>query len=369
MQFKFTIAEAVEGFGNDKQKEGVIKNKGNLKPTQFNALIKTLKQHFDLVTVEGTGRKRIITCSGEYDFEIAREDKRKDNGAKVPYEYEINSLVLDFILKNCKNKFVTMSLSKWLVNIGLIDWKIINASNNRKMMKHHLELLKDKYGNKFTDKDIVMLEHFITTEIEKLKRNLASVFNKLAEHKIIIHKKEWYGCLLNEERRALTEQEITEIANMKRELCKRHDIRLRDLKFKVNNPSVKAYKKDFESALNNIGFKYIFESHGCVVQVSDKMISEYIDKLNEKDELVICYGLNEANILNMVNDFKNLFTERTLELAGVRQNNHNKSDHYHIKQLKVFEEYKPMWEMLLIFYGLTNYPEPKINHVDVEQEL
>jgi hypothetical protein len=369
MQFKFTITQAVEEFGNDKQKEAVIKNKGNLKPTQFNALIKTLKQHFDSVTVEGTGRKRIITCSGEYDFEMEREDKRKENGAKVPYEYEINSLVLDFILKNCKNKFVTMSLSKWLVSIGLIDWNIIHASNNRKVMKHHLELLKEQYDDKFTDKDLVMLEHFITTETIKLKRNLASVLSKLAEHKIILYKKEWYGCLLNEERRALTEQELTEIANMKRELCKKHNIRLRDLKFKVNNPSVKAFKKDFEANLNKLGFKYIFESHGCVVQVSDKIISEYIDKLNEKDELVICYGLNEANIINLVNDFKNLFTERTLELAEVRQSNYNASDHMHIKQLKIFKEYLPMWEMLLIFYGLSNYPEPKISHVDDEQEI
>lgn len=52
-----------------------------------------------------------------------------------------------------------------------------------------------------------------------------------------------YGCLLNGDCRALTEQELSGIANIKRDLCEKHDIRLRDLRFKVLNPSVKNFKK------------------------------------------------------------------------------------------------------------------------------
>ncbi|WP_220788231.1 hypothetical protein [Bacillus paramobilis] len=63
MEEKLTITQAVEEFGNEKQKEAVRNNKGNLQPTQFKALIKTLKQHYEFVTVEGRGRNRIITCS------------------------------------------------------------------------------------------------------------------------------------------------------------------------------------------------------------------------------------------------------------------------------------------------------------------
>ncbi|MFC0561518.1 hypothetical protein [Halalkalibacter alkalisediminis] len=322
-----------------------------------------MKQYFATVIIEGRGRKRIITCSGEYDYEIAREDKRKDNGTKLIYEYEINSLVLDFVLKNCKNKFLTMSLSKWLVSIGLIDWQIVNASNNKLVMQEHLKLLEEKYPNNATTKD--MLEHFINVETDKLKRNLASVFHKLEKHKIIIYKKEWYGCLLNKERRVLTEHELTEIANHKRELCNKHNVNLRDLRFKTKNPSVKAYKEDFASFLNSMGFKYIYESHGCVVQVSDNIIKEYLDNLNEKDELVFCYGLSETDIFSLVYNFKRLFTERSLELAKARQDNKdNNSDHQYIKQLKVFEEYLPIWEILLILYGLTNYREPTILRIE-----
>ena len=65
-----------------------------------------------------------------------------------------------------------------------------------------------------------------------------------------------------------------------------------------------------------MGFKYIYESHGCAVQVSDKVIKEYIDKLNEKNELVVCYRLNEANIINMINDFKSFYRTLTRISGG-----------------------------------------------------
>ncbi|WP_020062087.1 hypothetical protein [Bacillus sp. 123MFChir2] len=365
MQIKFTLADAVGKFGNEKQKKSLIKNNGNLNKRTFESLIKTIQQHYETVKVEGKGKKRIIVCRGEYDFKMDREDNRRDNGAIVPYELEINSLVLNYVLQNCKNNFVSMSLNQWLLRFGLVDWKIINASYNEKLMKQHLELLKEKYGNKFSDNDIVMLEHFITTELNRLKRNLASVFHKLAKHNIIVHTVEMYCCQLNTEHRALSKQELTEIANIKRDLCKKHNIILKDLRFKSKNPSVKAFKNDFKESLTEMGFKYIYESHGCVVQVSDKILNEYFDKLIEKDELVISYGLSEDNIHSMMKDFKDSFTEHCLNSAERRQEReNNRSDDRHIKYLKVFKEYFPMWEMLLIFYGLTSYFEPK--HIDID---
>ena len=45
-----------------------------------------------------------------------------------------------------------MSLSKWLVSIAITDWKIISASNNNNIMKKHLELLKEQYKGKFSEK-------------------------------------------------------------------------------------------------------------------------------------------------------------------------------------------------------------------------
>lgn len=363
---KFTLSEAVQWFGTEKQKQAIEKS-GNLMTKQFNALIKEIERHYELVKVEGRGSKRMIICDKERKEIAIKKDNRKNNGARqLPYEYELNSLVLDYVLNNCKNNFVSMSLTQWLLKIGLVDLKIVVASNNEGVMHQHLHLLKEKYGNKFTDKDIVTLRHFVETEVNRLRRNLASVFEKLAKHKIIIHTKEMYCCQLDDEHRALSKLELKQIAEIKRELCKKHYISLNDLRFQKYNPAVVAFKEDYEEQLNEMGIKYAYESHGCVVQVSDKIINEYFDKLIEKDELVFSYGLSKDNITLMVSDFKDSYTNHSLDLAEQRQSKVNKSDHKHIRQLKTLKEYLPMWELLLIFYELTNYIEPK--YTDINEE-
>lgn len=362
---RLTLQEVVELHGTEKQKNCLVEGKKWRKESD-DALMKTLDQIYESIDIEGRGKNKTFIFGAEKDTKSARKDNRKNNGKKVPYEREINSLVLDFVLNNCQNNFTTMSLSSWLVKTKLVDWNIINAFNNKKLMKRDLGLLMDKYGEKFTSKsDIIMLEHFITTELDKLKRNLASVFHKLAENKIIIHRVDRIGCTLDDERKVLTDEEITKVANVRKNLCEKHNVSLKDVRYKSYNDSVKAFKDEYKEELESMGFKYIYESHGCVVQASEKMIREYLDKLIEKNELVICYGLSESDLIRMVDDFKTIYTDRSLELAGNRQmNKDNTSDHRYIKQLKALEDYLPMWEVLLIFYGLTNYKEQKVEIFD-----
>ena len=42
------------------KKKQLATTKGNLKPTQFKALIKTLKQHYEFVTVEEEGEIELL---------------------------------------------------------------------------------------------------------------------------------------------------------------------------------------------------------------------------------------------------------------------------------------------------------------------
>lgn len=368
----YTLEEAVYSFGDEKKIASFEKSKaeskkgqGNLNSRSIDSLVKDIECHFESVTIEGMGAGRQFISEGEKEFVTAKEDSRQNNGAKPPYEYEINSLVLDYVLKNCNNKFVSMALNGWLVNVGLVDWRLCKALYSEFTRSHHIKQLREKYGDEFLEADTAMIQHFALNEMNKLRGNLESVFNTLAKKKIIIHKKEKYGCVKGSKtHRPLTDEEITAIANLKRTLCEKHNIKLKDLTFKHSNKSVIAYKEEFSKELGELGFSYTYESHGCVVQVSDKVIKEYIDKLNEKDELVICYGLNEINIAMMVYDFQRLYGDASLEKAGERQNRLNSSDSRYIKHKKVFEEYLPMWEKLLIFYDLTNYSQVKLEKDD-----
>lgn len=359
---ELTLSQAVERYGTEKQKKSLSEGKKWRKESNQN-LIKTLQQHFEVVKEGKRGRNKIFIVDKPYDEVKAREDKRKDNGAKIPYEHELNSLVLNFILDKCKNRFVSMSPSQWLFKIGLVDERIIAASRNDQVVLHHLELLKKRYNHKFTDGNLPFLEHFIMTELNRLKNNLKRVFTKLSDAKIIRHKKEMYGCRLDNEHKPLTNKELTKVTAIERALYDKHNVKLQDLTFKKGDAITK-FKEEFESCLREIGFRYIYESHACLVRVSDKMIKEYIDKLTKRNELVISYGLNKDDIYCMVHDFKDSNSNHSLDLAGKRQNKDRITGNRHIQQLKLFEEYLPMWELLLIFYEMTNYINPKMFSVE-----
>lgn len=56
-----TLQEAVELYGNEKQKQMIVAMKGNLKANSFDSLLKTIQQHYESVMIGGRGSK-FITC-------------------------------------------------------------------------------------------------------------------------------------------------------------------------------------------------------------------------------------------------------------------------------------------------------------------
>lgn len=100
-----------------------------------------------------------------------------------------------------------------------------------------------------------------------------------------------------------------------------------------------------------MGLKFYYDAHLCVLQNGDLDIREYLDRLQEKDVLNFTHNLTERYALIMIEVFKDMHGERSLELAKVRQeNNTNKSDSSRIKCLKILKQYAPMWEQLLKYF-------------------
>ena len=383
MKELFTLAEAIEKFGDESKKKAIISNKGNLKTNQFNSLLTTMQQYYESVTVEGKGKRRVILCAGKRVEILDRKELlHYDNcgQGQIKYGYELHNAVLKHILDNCKNNLKNISLTRWLIDTNIIDSRLGKASWSEEERKRHIAQLMKQYNDErngvflFTQSDIEVLEQFASFELKRLKRNIGSIFEKLADARIIIHKKSMFGCPIDNEdiedelnHRELTDNEIERLANLRRELLRKHNVSLDEVGWKTRNKDVIAYKKEFGIELNEMGFKYIYETHGCVVQVSDKQIEKFIERLNKKGQLKYEHELNEEAFIAIIANFKKLYAEKSIELATERQNNESGSKH--IKQLKVFEEYVPMWEKLLIFYGLTNYHEAKINLIDDKDRI
>ncbi|MCB5903112.1 hypothetical protein LIV42_12650 [Bacillus cereus] len=353
MKREFTLKELVKKYGSDAQKES-LKKKGNLSGKEFSILIKSVEQEWESYTVEGRGSKRIIICTGKRSRKAERVDKRSNNGkGQLIGEFELSSLVVNYLIQN-NNKVSPMSTTRWINELTIVDNKLIGALYGERSI--HLQKLQGQFRKGVknynqSDSDIDMLDEFLQTFFRHLKSSLVSVFNKLSKAKVISYKKEQWCCTNKGRYRKLKKQEIKTIADIRNKLLFFHELEVKDL-FKKNMKEVKAFKKGFDKQLEEqLGLKFYYDAHLCVLQNGDLDMREYLDRLQEKDVLNFTHNLTERHALIMIEVFKDMHGERSLELAKVRQeNNTNKSDSSRIKCLKILKQYAPMWEQLLKYF-------------------
>ncbi|MEM1503413.1 hypothetical protein RG959_08310 [Domibacillus sp. 8LH] len=358
MKKEFTLAELVKKYGTKAQKASLKKNKGNLTGKEFTILLKSVDQEWESYTVEGRGSKRIITCRGKRSRKIERIDKRSNNGqGQLAGEYELNSLVVSFLVQN-HNNVKPMSATKWLTELDIIDRKLTRAVYGAK--DTHLEKLQEQFskvikGYNKLDSDIEMLEEFLHISLKSMKSSLVSVFNKLDKAKIIIYQKERWGCTTKNSYRKLTRNEVKEIASIRQILLNAYGLKSSDL-FKTNKKEVKDFKKEFDKQLNEqLGLKFDYDAHFCVLQGSDLGIQEYLGRLQEKGELEFAHRLDELQTMITIEKLKDEHSRRSLELAkGRQQNKHNISDSHRVKCIKILNQYVPMWEQLLRYFGCVS---------------
>ncbi|MGG1630320.1 hypothetical protein [Rossellomorea sp. NRS-1567] len=357
MMNTFTLVELVKKYGSKAQKES-LKKKGNLSGKEFILLCKTVYTEWESFTVEGRGSKRIITCYGKRQKKLERVDNRSKNGqGQLVGEFELNSLVVNYLIQK-DNKVKPMSLNMWLTELEIVDRKLIGALYGSRI--GHLEDVQKEFGkvhkeyNK-ADNDIEMLDEFIQVSLKSLKSNLVSVFNKLVKAKVIIHQKEVWGCTLHNNHRELKQKEIKEIASLRRTLLNAYALTGRDL-FMTRMKEVKAFRDEFAKRLQQeLGLKYYYDAHFCVIQDSDLGVNEYLERLKQNGELDFTFGLTEASAYSMVRVYKDKHSERSLKLSKEREKNTtNRSDSDRVKSLKTLKQYAPMWEVLLQYFRCTD---------------
>ncbi|MBG9444031.1 hypothetical protein [Cytobacillus firmus] len=367
MEKEFTLAELVKKYGSKAQKDS-LKKKGNLTGKEFGILLKEVLTEWESYSVNGRGSKRIITCKGKRPQKIGRVDKRSNNGqGQLVGEFELNSLVINYLIQK-NNKVSPMSATKWLTELGIFDEKLIGAlygvrgRHLEELQKQVSQIIKDY--NK-ADNDIEMLDEFIQISVKSMKASLVSVFSKLAKAEVIIHQKEVWGCTIQNNHRKLRKNEIKEIASIRRTLLNAYGLKGRDL-FMTKKKEVKAFKKEFDEQLQEVlGLRFYYDAHLCVIQDSDLGVHDYLSRLRAKGELDFTFGLTEEFAFSMTQVYKEKYSERSLELAKVREKNKdNKSDTDRVKSLKIMKQYAPMWGLLLKYFRFRAVV--KLNNTRVE---
>lgn len=357
MKQVFTLAELVKKYGSKAQKQS-FKNKGNLTGKEFSILLKSVEQEWESNAIEGRGSKRIIICSGKRSKKAERVDKRSNNGqGQLIGEFELNSLVVNYLIQN-GNKVRPMSATKWITELGIVDGKLIDALYGAR--GKHLEKLQEQFSKEIidynkADSDKDMLDEFLQVSMKHMKSSLVSVFRKLAKTEIIIHRKERWGCTTKNNHRKLRPNEIKEIDNIRGILLIEHGLKGNDL-FITNKKEVKAFKEELDKKLEDqLGLKYYYDAHYCVIPESELGVRDYLDTKQENSDLDFTHNLKEQYAIIMIEMFKDMHSEHSLELARGRQKNTtNNSDLNRIKCLKIMKQYDSMWEILLKYFRCTS---------------
>ncbi|MCV9888773.1 hypothetical protein [Metabacillus halosaccharovorans] len=124
MKAIYTLELLVIEFGNDKQKESLIKNNGNLNKRTFDSLITTVKQHYDYVLVEGKGKKRMITCKGKRTEVLDRKElqnySNSGNREQLTYKEDIRTATIQYLNRHKADTRPTITTKRLAYELGCL---------------------------------------------------------------------------------------------------------------------------------------------------------------------------------------------------------------------------------------------------------
>ena len=356
----FSKMEAVEKFGTNRQKSHFEKY-GKFKCRDLeNSLLETLKQHYESVEIVKDTKPYMYRLEGIRVQPVERQDGRKDNGKILEYQYELNSLVIDYLRQECTDQFFTYhSLSKWLTEMKLVSEDICYSQYNKNKQYSHLEQLQIRFPVEFTSNSLIPVENFTKIIMKRFKANLSTLFDKLAELDLIEYKKESMGCQLDDKPRPLTKEEDSQIKKLRRELRSKHGLTHKDSYREDINVNVERFNREFSVELESqFSIKYTFLSHSIRWLNGRIATRRLIYELIEEDRLSCQYGkylLNDKRKDELLFDLNEKFSIKSILLAKEREFTEYRTDHTDIKYLKYSKMYTILWKKMLEYFELSHY--------------
>jgi hypothetical protein len=374
MKVHYTIPELVERFGTRLQKEAFSKSKtGNLNKRTIESIVKTLRQHYQSVIVEGKGSKRIFICEGLYDVVQERKTSYSNCGKhnELPYKEALAMLVLQYII-NAKPDY-PMSLNQWLIKSGAVDIKIVDAKRKAETKSKNFKELVE--SNVLNSKQFGMLEHYVNYELAYLKNGIKSAFKELERAGIIYHTIGRMACYNkiqiqysncgdpviiagaiqyteSKEYKLLDEKVIFEIGKIEKELQEKFNISPQTIYVQPNKTEVKEYNRELKGALMKLGgIEYTFEAHGAYIKTWDEPIIDFLKRAYTKE-------------------FRAIYQKYSLLKAQSRQESFNEKSHTSTSEtvclLKELEIYVNAWERLQEYYNIKTNDETDTEELETK---
>jgi hypothetical protein len=371
------LKKFVNRFATERQKQSFIKNNGNVNKRTMESMIKTAKQEFEIIEVEGRGSKRKIKLDGQREELAEREDNRKFNGeGQLPVNYEqgFPIMILEQLIKS--NVSVPTTTTKLLFDFCFIPHELYIASKSKysqSALKIEISTLKEKGIIDTTTQTVVY--DFIDKEITRLTNHFMGYIKKLEDAKLIIHNKHTIGECVDENGISsyieLTSTVVDKVARMRRKLQQSPEFNhllLKEINRYRNKSDVKEYWKKHDELLyeitDEIGCQLnllrTFEAHTLFLQAGDNPIKHWLEKKENRGAIDL-YNSDELQYyLENREQFHEARSKYVVELAHGRQNNAIKEnnkflDEFGGKEKQViinFEDSEWIKNKKLMFLGL-----------------
>src|SRR5699024_3657486 len=145
--------------------------------------------------------------------------------------------------------------------------------------------LIENFDGRFTGNDVELLDNFITTERDRITRNLKDLFNRLHKNKLIRLRITMAAVTLNDKHIELTKDEEEKSVNLKQELRKKHNHTARDVVDYQYSEKVFNYKVEEQAELSKLGYKFTYTYYGVIVNVEEERLKDYLKKLKDDGKL------------------------------------------------------------------------------------
>lgn len=297
-EYRYSVEEATINFATEaikksfeKKKTKSTKGKGNLDGRETKQVKTEMRRYFYSVEIEGKGANRIFVCKGRREEILDKKELQNYSNCgqgQMVYRTTLEELILMYV-KYGKRKYHTITTRKLAYEIGAITkemYELSKLKGKEEKRDYHQKLVEIET---FTGVDYSLLFDVANRETERILNNIETILGDLSVNNIIHYVPVTNGVIEGErgkpeEHEMLDPLLVAEIVTKQRQLREKHNVEFEDLRFRLKDERVKAYKKDEWEYLKVLGYTRIYNTNLIVLKAWDKEIENYFKKRKELKE-------------------------------------------------------------------------------------
>lgn len=322
-----TKKEAVERYGSDNCKNHFSKY-GKFKNKKIEeALLKTIRQHYECVEIIKQGRSNVYKLSNKRFIMAERERNLGDNISNGNWKYYTKNLDIMIVstLELELNKDISQTLGRWAVDFGIISdsqYDLLTARYNKDLRSEYIENSLDvgviKKGEEYTIDDYTRL-------VSDLIKHLSGTLDRMSKLGIIEMNKVYKAYVESEDKHIeIHYSTYKKYLDIRRELMDKYGLNNWYISRYYKSHKVMSYRKELKDRLlelkdedgNALNISNCYSTFFIAIKAEKNKVIKYLEKYNK--EAIEKYVENSERFLL---DNENEYYENRIEYIKDKTDN------------------------------------------------